>query len=574
MNHRSIRRALVVLSLLAMPWLAVAQDDPFQINAGQKKNAERAENVKLTVKPTEAKRGETVTLTFSMTVLPGFHTYAVNQPDKNAEAFASKIDLVLSDGMKAGKIKEPDGKPHKEEGIGTVVYLEGEVVWSWPITIAKDAKPGKQTLKAKLNTQVCDENGCLPFSANPETTLTISDAPPVEPAAGNGAEPGNGGAPVDPPGKAGSPAGTQPAEQSGFVAFLFLGIVSGGVSLLTPCVFPMIPITVSFFLKQSEKEHHKPLAMASVYSLTIVVVLTFGAVVLLTFFQRLSQHWLTNALIGALFFAFALSLFGMFEIRLPTRLANLTSAHEGQGGLMGVMFMALTFTVVSFTCVAPFLGGFAGAASAARPLWQTILGGLAFSITFASPFFFLALFPSLLRGLPKSGGWMNNVKVVMGFLELAAAIKFFRSAELFAMARYWNSEPSIFTFDVSLAAYVVLSILCGLYLLNLYRTEHDTPVEHLGALRVLIAIGFFGLAIYLMPALWHTRPQGSVYNWVGSFLLSNQREGEAVSSNNTANGAPGSQAPEKLPWIPNLEDGLQAARAKKQRIFIDFTGMS
>src|SRR5262249_28528527 len=155
-----------------------------------------------------------------------------------------------------------------------------------------------------------------------------------------------------------------------------------------------------------------------------------AALTLLEAFRRMSVNPWTNIAMGVLFVVLALSLFGMFELTLPNSLTRFTSAREGQGGLVGTVFMALTFTIVSFTCVAPFLGGFAGIAASGQFRWyEMLLGAFAFSAAFAAPFFVLALFPSLLRKLPRSGGWLNSVKVVMGFLELAAALKFFRTAE-------------------------------------------------------------------------------------------------------------------------------------------------
>src|SRR5262249_11777458 len=223
--------------------------------------------------------------------------------------------------------------------------------------------------------------------------------------------------------------GTVPASSGGLLAFILTGIFWGAVSLITPCVFPMIPITVSYFLKQSEKEHHKPITMALVYCATIIVVLTIAAVALLSFFRGLSTNPIMNFVIGGLFIFFALSLFGMYDIELPSGLARFTSAREGKGGLVGPMFLAPTFTCISFAWVAPFLGGFGGTAAGSNLTWvHRILGGLAFSVTFASPFFILALFPTLLKKMPKSGSWLNTVKVIMGFLELAAAFKFLRTA--------------------------------------------------------------------------------------------------------------------------------------------------
>ncbi len=167
--------------------------------------------------------------------------------------------------------------------------------------------------------------------------------------------------------------------------------------------------------------------LAAIYSSTIAVVLTVAGVLLLRLVQPVSQHWATNLVLGGLFIFFALSLFGMYDIMLPSWLGRLTAGGEGRGGLLGVVFMALTFTIISFACVAPFYGGFialTASASSATDWIKLALGALAFSVTFALPFFVLALFPSLLKALPKSGSWMNTVKVVMGFLELAAAFKF------------------------------------------------------------------------------------------------------------------------------------------------------
>ena len=349
------------------------------------------------------------------------------------------------------------------------------------------------------------------------------------------------------------------------IAFILAGVFWGGVSLITPCVFPMIPITVSFFLKQSEKEHHKPITMALVYSATIVFVLTLAAAFLLSAFKWLSTNPIMNYGLGALFIFFALSLFGMYDIELPSGLARFTSSKEGKGGMVGTIFMALTFTIISFACVAPFLGGFGGTAGTSpRPWWHNILGGLAFSVTFASPFFFLALFPTLLRKMPKSGSWLNSVKVVMGFLELAAALKFLRAAELVQ-----SSTPSIFTFDFVLGLWVALCFLCGLYLLGLYRLPHDTPEDHIRVPSLIFAILFLGLGLYLAPALLKfnaegesQRPSGTIYAWVDSFLLPDIRSSK--ESNTTGN----------LEYAIAQAQEFRQRTGQSKRIFIDFTGQT
>jgi thiol:disulfide interchange protein DsbD len=221
----------------------------------------------------------------------------------------------------------------------------------------------------------------------------------------------------------------------------------------------------------------------------------------------------------------------------------------------------LTFTIVSFTCVAPFLGGFGGmAASGQFSTWELILGALAFSGTFAAPFFMLALFPSLLKKLPKSGGWLNSVKVVMGFLELAAALKFFRAGELI-----YRQEAELFTYDLVLGMWVALSVLCGLYLLNLFRLGHDEPHESVSVPRFLSGFLFISLGLYLLPALFvygsdgeRQRPRGSIYAWVDSFLLPEPRDASAQG----------------LAWSGNLKRAIEEARAAggDQYVFVDFTG--
>ena len=347
------------------------------------------------------------------------------------------------------------------------------------------------------------------------------------------------------------------------IAFILAGIFWGGVSLITPCVFPMIPITVSFFLKQSEKEHHKPIAMALVYSATIVIVLTLAAAFLLSAFRWLSINPIMNYGLGALFVFFALSLFGMYDIELPSGLARFTSSKEGKGGMVGTIFMALTFTIISFACVAPFLGGFGGTAgTVARPWWHNILGGLAFAATFASPFFLLALFPTMLRKMPKSGSWLNSVKVVMGFLELAAAFKFFRAAELVQ-----STAATFFTFDLVLGVWIALCFLAGLYLLGVYRLPHDSREEYVGVPSLLFAGVFLGLGVYLMPALFKInsegeaqRPTGTIYAWVDSFLLPDVHSGKEIKA--TGN----------LAYAVAQAREIRQRTGKTQRIFVDFTG--
>jgi thiol:disulfide interchange protein DsbD len=514
----------------------------------------------VTVEPKEAKPGQTVRVTIKGVLKPGFHTYPLTQRAPQQE------ELQLSTlSWNANAAIQPlwpitESAPEfVKDGDDILLEHKKPFTWAQDLLILPGAAPGATTLTGEVNLQVCDTT-CVRGRQYLEVQLTV--LPGTVPVSAELEKRKSEPAPAIkvvpiPAGFDGAPDDSSGGEEtSGLLAFVLQGIFWGAVSLITPCVFPMIPITVSFFLKQAENKEHRALTMATVYSLTIVIVLTIAAVALLSFFRWLSVNPIMNIGLGALFIFFALSLFGMYEIELPSGLAQFTSQREGKGGLVGTIFMALTFTIISFACVAPFLGGFGGtAATSNTTLLHRILGGLAFSITFASPFFVLALFPNLMKKMPASGSWLNSVKVVMGFLELAAALKFLRAGELVLLP-----SPVLFTYDFVMGLYVALSILCGLYLLNVYRLPHDTPVEHLGVPRLLMSLMFLGLGFYLMPSLFHLtnkdgeeqRPRGAIFAWIDSFLLPD-----------------GSS---DLPWTGNLDKGLQEARDKGQLVFIDFTG--
>jgi thiol:disulfide interchange protein DsbD len=561
------------------------------------------------VSPSRVRRGETVKLTIIGAPRPGYHTYPLTQRSSDPAQDPSQLSSLRYSGIPGVQplwpVTESDPEFKTEVGVGVLLEHELPFTWTQDLLILPDAAPGLKTLSFIVKQQVCNGNCVwgepqfevkIEVSGDPAVPLSAAlqerknaMQPPIRVVTAPGAKPGAETTPGPGTGSQSSPANeekrpsadlaaTAPKQMdTGLLAFLLQGVLWGAISLVTPCVFPMIPITVSFFLKHSDLGHAQALKMAVVYSLTIVTVLTAGAVLLLNAFQSLSQHWSTNLVLGGLFLFFTLSLFGMYEIRLPSGLANFTSTREGQGGLLGTVFMALTFTIISFTCVAPFLGGFAGINVQSRPWWEIVLGGLAFSVTFATPFLLLALFPTLLRQMPKSGSWMNAVKVVMGFLELAAALKFLRTAELL-----YFRKGQFLTYDFVLGIYVALALLCGLYLLNLYRLPHDhEPAEQIGVPRLLFSLVFLALGFYLMPGLFKDeggesqRPKGSVFAWVDAFLLKDPPEGlgEVSPMLRGKVGPENGKGGKQLSWIGNLETGLQLADAQKKLVFIDFTGL-
>jgi thiol:disulfide interchange protein len=549
----------------------------------------------------KVRRGQVVRVELTGTIKDGWNTYPITlRTPEQSPGQLTKWAIQAPKGIvPLLPIFESQPSLAHEAVIGDYLKYTKQFVWSQEVFVSSDSPTGKVDVPIKLDIQFCAGN-CIWFAPVIPASIDVSDETPdsvspdltarvkavLEPVKKTEALPPT---PAKPDHSASRSEGliddtferyedkmNQLAERitasakavadagrSDLGSFILAGIFWGFISLITPCVFPMIPITVSFFLKQSEKEHHRPIVMASVYSLTIVVVLTAAAAFLLSIFREMSIHPITNYIIGGLFIFFALSLFGMYEIELPNFMAKFTSSREGQGGIVGTIFMALTFTIISFACVAPFLGGFSGTAADARPLWHNILGGLAFAVTFASPFFFLALFPTLLKKLPKSGSWLNVVKVVMGFLELAAAFKFFRTAELIQTA----GVSTLFTFDLSLSLWIGMSVLCALYLIGVFRLPHDSPDEHISVPRLLFSMAFLGLAFYLMPALFKLnsegetqRPRGAIYSWVDSFLLPDSHSDDESTAN--------------LDYAVNKSVEEFKRTGKPKRIFIDFTGVT
>ena len=257
--------------------------------------------------------------------------------------------------------------------------------------------------------------------------------------------------------------------------------------------------------------------MAGIYCLGIIGTFTGLGLLMSVLFdatklnELANNGWLNLLIAGVLVF-FAFNLLGLFEIRIPSWLLTYTSGQESRGGFIGVLFMALTFTLTSFTCTFAFAGGLLAAAANGDRLWP-ILGLLAFSAAFSLPFFFLALFPSFLQKLPKSGGWMNLVKVVMGLIELGRAFKFLSVADL-----TWNPTPMFFDYELVVSAWMVISITAGAYLLGLFRLPHDTPTDHIGVVRLVSAMTFFGLSAYLAVGLFATtKPTGKIWENIQAF---------------------------------------------------------
>lgn len=591
---------------LLLTVLVLAISTGTMLGQGSAEYKKAIQKIEARIEPAEAKPGQTVNFVLEVQLTPPHLTYPVKQPFANEQTSSTKIELpdpgVL---IFVEPVTDPAGaktKPGTDPAVkSTLSYYPEGTTWRFPAVVSPTAQPGDVDVSLKLfKPLVCNaESGsCFPPKTTPAIAKlkVIAGNVPVEAKYQEAVAKLTGNTPptakVEPPVKKseapevksshavslklradGNHADDMDAvaaqlpkqtfDAVGFWTFVLTGAVWGFVTLLTPCVFPMVPITVSVFLKQSEKKGTNALMQAIVYTGTIIFVLGIAAVVLLSFLSRLSVNPYMNLALGSLFVVLSLSLFGLFDLTLPSFLVNFTAKREGQGGYTGTVFMALSFTMVSFTCVAPFLGGFGGiVASQQMSIFQLFAGGFAFAAAFASPFFFLALFPSLLKKLPKSGGWLNTIKVVMGFLELAAALKFFRTAEL-----RLTPFPAFMTYDFVLSLWVVIFVVAGLYLLGVYRLPHDHGESdgHIGPFKLLTALFCVAIGLHLAPGLFggkeRNRPNSVIFRWVDSFLLPEPSQ-EAK---------PGS---DELTWSGDLRRSLDDARARGGFVFVDFTGVT
>lgn len=371
----------------------------------------------------------------------------------------------------------------------------------------------KATVNAELEWMICDDTSCMPPE---DTQMTVElTAQPGTPAAGNTAATVEGGA-AD--GKSGgvsataahdatvAPAQKDAAGNGTLWALIIEAILWGFAALLTPCVFPMVPMTVSFFMKSSGSPAMGRFR-AGMYGFFIVALYTLpiAAIILITrvvggdavtadIFNWLATHWLPNVLFFLVFMVFAASFFGAFEITMPSWMVNKSDSKADSKGLAGIFFMALTLVLVSFSCTGPIVGSVL-IKSTAGEFWSPIVTMLAFSVAFALPFTIFAFFPSVLKKLPKSGGWLNSVKVVLGFIEVALGMKFLSVAD---QTYHWG----LLDREIYLAVWIVTFSLLGLYLLGKIKFAHDSDMPYLGVGRLALAIITFSFVVYLIPGMW------------------------------------------------------------------------
>ena len=362
-------------------------------------------------------------------------------------------------------------------------------------------------------------------------------------------------------------------------------ILWGFAMLLTPCVFPMVPMTVSFFMKGSGsvaagrfKAAMYGLFIILLYTvpISVIIVLTRligGDAVTADIFNWLSTHWLPNIIFFVIFMIFAASFFGAFEIKMPQSLVNKSDQGADKKGLAGVFFMALTLVLVSFSCTGPIVGTVLIESTQGK-FWAPMVTMLAFSGAFALPFTILALFPSLLTKFKRSGGsWLNSVKVVLGFIEVALGLKFLSVAD---QTYHWG----ILDREVYLAIWIVVFTLLGLYLLGQIRFESDEPVEHLTVPRLTLSIAVFAFVVYLIPGMWGA-PLSKLSGYLPpltsqDFVLGQNSVNIQTSEKTKIMGSFGEKYDLHLPLglegYFTIEEGLAAAKEAGKPVFVDITG--
>ncbi len=534
------------------------------------------------------KVGDEVKLVFKAQIPKDWYIYS-NDFDPDLGPMLTELVLSKSEGIElVGSLKAINPrKKYDEIWEGDVTYFIGNGTFEQQIKLTAE----NINLVGSIDYQMCtDVTGqCIPFeedftlkaAAKPSATSTASQA--VEEKVD---EPVNQEVTETEDAEVSETISiSEPEErtyidinedesQGGLLGFMFIAFLAGLAALLTPCVFPMIPMTVTFFTGRS-KSRISGIRNASIYGLSIIGIYTIAGTAVAAiqgpeFANWLSTHWAPNVFFFLIFIFFAFAFLGMFELTLPSGFVNKIDAKADKGGLTGIFFMAFTLVLVSFSCTGPIVGSILIKA-AGGDFITPIAGMFAFSLAFAIPFTLFAIFPEWLNSLPKSGGWLNSVKVVLGFLELALAFKFLSVAD---QVYHWG----LLDRDIYIAIWIVIFFLLGLYLLGKIRTKHDSPMDYIGVPRLMLAISTFVFVVYLIPGLWGA-PLKALSGYLPPMATHdfNVMENRGIASSES-----------KLDDIPKYADflhfphgiqgyfdydqALAAAKRSGKPLFIDFTG--
>lgn len=534
-----------------------------------------AGNIDWTVSATETDESGVWELVYTGTLGEGIHSYPLSDPDSAPEVeYAELNNCVLVGALADKSVVKFQGGHH---------YVYGHLSLVQKIRVENADRPF--SLKGTFRTMCCEDTSCFPpeyqdfeYSQERGEGAEMASAPTAGKKSGSEVEAVSADV-------AGAVSGDAKREQAPFDWGLVLqAILWGFAMLLTPCVFPMIPMTVSFFLKNSGNAHRGRFH-AFMYGLFIVLLYTvpISLIILITWiaggdsvtadiFNWLATHWLPNILFFIVFMVFAASFFGAFEITLPSSWVNKADGKSDKKGLVGVFFMALTLVLVSFSCTGPIVGTVL-IQSTKGQFWMPIVTMFAFSVAFALPFTLFALFPSLLTKL-RSGSWLGSVKVVLGFIEVALGFKFLSVAD---QTYHWG----LLDREVYLAIWIVTFSLLGLYLLGKIRFAHDEKVEHLSITRLALAIVDFAFVVYMIPGMFGAPlkalsgylPPISTQDFVlGAVNASSSGNGEDERTVSLYGEKYGLHLPLGLDGYFTIEEGLAAAKASGKPVFVDVTG--
>ena len=497
------------------------------------------------------------------TIQEGWHVYSISLPEDDGPV-ATELKLTGGDYELLGELKEI-GEMHSEYDPNFMMDLS---YYADEMTLEAEVKVnGTDTVHGHVYFMCCDAEMCLPpdeieFHLDPVSGSIIGPKVEVQAEDENSDTLDSGESDED------------KDETKSLWGIFFWSFLGGFAALLTPCVFPMIPMTVSFFTKQS-KTKAKGISNAVVYGLFIIFIYTilgfavtkiFGADAL----NALSTNVWFNLAFFVLLIVFAISFLGAFEITLPSSFVNKVDQASDRGGFVGIFFMAFTLALVSFSCTGPIIGTLLVEAAVHGGVSGPLVGMGGFSLALALPFALFAAFPGWLNSLPKSGGWLNSVKVVLGFLEIALAFKFLSNADLVVQAGYLQRE-------VFIAIWIAVSTMLTMYLLGFIKLPHDSPLDHLSVGRTLVATFFLMFTIYLIPGLWGA-PLKLISGFPPPAFYSESPTGfgggGGVVANQTAipEGADPSHCPHGLNCFHDYEKGLKYAKSVNKPILLDFTG--
>ncbi|AMQ55276.1 protein-disulfide reductase DsbD family protein [Algoriphagus sanaruensis] len=548
-----------------------------------------------TLEPRDLQVGESASLILEAEIPVGWYVYSNDFEKDLGPLLTEFIPAESGDFAIATKLKAINPRKKFDEiWEGDVTYFMGKGRFEQPIII----KSTSGVVKGSLEYQMCSDltGQCINYEQDIEIEFTAKEGTPKTQPSSEESSPTNSenteitnetiskdSLITETPFSIAETEAVDIAQPIDFTAegeteslwgFMVLAFLAGLAALITPCVFPMIPMTVSFFTGRSKKRS-EGIRQAFIYGISIIAIYTIAGTAVASiqgpeFANWLATHWIPNVFFFLIFIVFALAFLGMFELTLPSSLVNKMDAKAEKGGLGGVFFMAFTLVLVSFSCTGPIVGSIL-ISSAGGELVKPVLGMFSFGLAFAIPFTLFAIFPEWMQRLPKSGGWLNSVKVVLGFLELALAFKFLSIADL---VYHWG----ILDRDIFLAIWIVIFSALGLYLLGKIRLPHDSKLEHIGVPRLLLALLTFAFVVHMIPGLWGA-PLKILSGYLPPITTQQFKIEGGISFDEPSTNSPQEikygdllKIPHGIPGYFDYEQALEAAKREGKPLLIDFTG--